>query len=168
MFIHPTPMRNEPENSTVENMSHLLPGTLKLTKHIPWKWMVGILVSSSDGLFSDAMLVSGSVTLFPGPGLTLPQQYKLPQHCPSHQWTKNLWKPMSIRIKRGYTKLNQVHHVNQVHLFKSLLLHAYIICCPTFPNRRFIFERWECSESECKLDAPLSLHIIYIHIQHIQ
>ena len=34
--------------------------SLKLTA-CPWKWMVGILVSFWDGLFSGAMLVSGSV-----------------------------------------------------------------------------------------------------------
>ena len=35
--------------------------SLKLTVRT-WKWMVGILVSFSDGQFSGAMLVSGSVT----------------------------------------------------------------------------------------------------------
>ncbi len=36
--------------------------SLKLTAR-PWKWMVGILVSFWDGLFSGAMLVSGRVNL---------------------------------------------------------------------------------------------------------
>ncbi len=37
--------------------------SLKLTAR-PWKWMVGILVSYWDGLFSGAMLVSGRVYIF--------------------------------------------------------------------------------------------------------
>ena len=34
--------------------------------HSPWKWLVGILVSFWDGLFSGAMFVWGSVDLFSG------------------------------------------------------------------------------------------------------
>ena len=70
----------------------------------------------------------GCPPLFPCPGLTLPQQYKLPQQCPSCPSEK----------KRGRIKIHQVHHVNHVHLFKCL--YSTPICCPNFPNRRFIVE----------------------------
>ena len=45
----------------IGSMGYNLP-SLKLTVRT-WKWMVGILVSFSDGLFSGAMSVSGSVLI---------------------------------------------------------------------------------------------------------